>query len=548
MVAKIKRIIILKKRFNICIKIFFFAILFFFCFSNGFIFKFFYLNFLGLKIRDFFFSFNLDIISIIFLCMVFLVTSLVLLFREFYIEHYNNKKFFFITISFLSSIVLLSSRGSVLNFMIGWDGLGISSLCLIMFYSNKTTIYNSFITFFFNRLGDVILMVVFCFILTSPNLIFFLSRSLDSFLCFLVLCCSFTKRAQFPLSSWLPAAISAPTPISAIVHSSTLVTAGIFFLMKMFFFLQFFGLRELFGIISICTFLIGGLLANLELDLKKIVAFSTISQISMIILILSIGFIYLRITHTFLHALFKTLLFCSCGTIFLFNFSNQLSLTPLISKNSLRLFFYIFFRIFRMRGLIFSSSFFTKDVVLEFLISEEFLRFFILFSLGGIATIIYRRSILDRFSKSCQIFSSIIFSSKNFIFRFILIFGFFTLYFQYFLIELVSFRFIPVVTSIELLCLLFLIFIALTLFNFYLKKNFSYLNFEIVFRKFFSFSYFGKVSKIDKFSFQFNDQLFFKPRLLNFNFNFINSVNFNFFILISIYIILIYFIYSISLN
>ena len=150
-----------------------------------------------------------------------------------------------------------------------------------MFYPNKTSLANSILTIFFNRLGDVLLIIGLSLALTNYREFMELSFSAPELRILLVLC-AFSKRAQFPLSRWLPAAISAPTPISAIVHSSTLVTAGIFLLTKLELFLE----KTYFFLplsVRVLTFFLGGLLARHEKDLKKVVAFSTISQISMII-------------------------------------------------------------------------------------------------------------------------------------------------------------------------------------------------------------------------------------------------------------------------
>lgn len=163
------------------------------------------------------------------------VTSVVVLYSGVYIEHYNNKKFLSLLFLFFRSMALLSMSDSLLVAIVGWDGLGISSIFLIIFYPNNRTLYNSLLTMFFNRLGDVVLILVLCHFLGGFGFFYFLGgQSSNWSLYFLgaVLICGFSKRAQFPLSRWLPAAISAPTPISAIVHSSTLVTAGIFLLNK----------------------------------------------------------------------------------------------------------------------------------------------------------------------------------------------------------------------------------------------------------------------------------------------------------------------------
>jgi NADH-ubiquinone oxidoreductase chain 5 len=131
----------------------------------------------------------------------------------------------------------------------------------------------------------------------------------------LVVLAAITKRAQIPFSAWLPAAIAAPTPVSALVHSSTLVTAGVYLLIRFSPLLQGSRVRSILLLVSGLTIFIAGLGANFEFDLKKIIALSTLSQLGLIIRILSIGFYKLAYFHLLTHALFKALLFICAGAV-----------------------------------------------------------------------------------------------------------------------------------------------------------------------------------------------------------------------------------------
>merc|ERR1719290_882011 len=158
------------------------------------------------------------------------------------------------------------------------------------------------LTALINRVGDVLLFAAGGIILSSSSTFFQLPS------CLLVLA-SFTKSAQVPFSSWLPAAILAPTPVSALVHSSTLVTAGVYLL------LRFFPSSSTLLIhVGIFTTLIAGLAAALECDTKKIVALSTLSQLGLIITSLGLGARSLCFAHLNTHASFKALLFLAIGT------------------------------------------------------------------------------------------------------------------------------------------------------------------------------------------------------------------------------------------
>jgi NADH-ubiquinone oxidoreductase chain 5 len=118
-----------------------------------------------------------------------------------------------------------------------------------------------------------------------------------------------------PFSAWLPAAIAAPTPVRALVHSSTLVTAGVYLLIRFSALIEDRGLRKILLIISIITIIMAGSGAIFERDIKKVVALSTLSQLGVIIIILSIGIKELAFFHLITHAMFKSTLFICAGFI-----------------------------------------------------------------------------------------------------------------------------------------------------------------------------------------------------------------------------------------
>jgi NADH-ubiquinone oxidoreductase chain 5 len=130
----------------------------------------------------------------------------------------------------------------------------------------------------------------------------------------LVVLAVITKSAQIPCSSWLPAAIAAPTPVSALEHSSTFVTAGVYLLIR---FSPSFSswLNVILLLVSGLTIFITGLGANFEFDLKRIIALSTLRQLGLMIMTISIGLSGLAFFHLLTHALFKTLLFISAGGV-----------------------------------------------------------------------------------------------------------------------------------------------------------------------------------------------------------------------------------------
>lgn len=195
----------------------------------------------------------------------------------------------------------------------------------------------------------------------------------------LVILAAITKRAQIPFSAWLPAAIAAPTPVSALVHSSTLVTAGVYLLIRFNYIL---GLNNFLFYIGCFTIFISGLGANLETDLKKIIALSTLSQLGLIIITLGLGMIEFSFFHLIAHAIFKSLLFL-CAGVFIHSIGDTQDIRHLggvIIGCPLTSFYFIISSI-ALCGFPFLSGFYSKDFILELYFMSGvnlFMLFFIL--------------------------------------------------------------------------------------------------------------------------------------------------------------------------
>ena len=218
-----------------------------------------------------------------------------------------------------------------------------------------------------------------CLIISFSYWIFLLSPTfnLNQFLIILVFILAFTKRAQWPFTSWLPAAIAAPTPVSALVHSSTLVTAGIWILIR-FFYNSSSILWLLFGSL---TTLIASLAALLEADTKKIVALSTLSQLGIMVLSLYLGGKLICFFHLVCHALAKANLFLIVGRMLRLNYSQQDSRKLSVSINTLRIALLI--RILRLGGTLFQSGIYSKEQILltHFVLSNRVYSWIILTAL-----------------------------------------------------------------------------------------------------------------------------------------------------------------------
>nr|QWW33379.1 NADH dehydrogenase subunit 5 [Lepidoglyphus destructor] len=265
-------------------------------------------------------SFSFDYVSVIYFCVVSLITSVVFMYSGFYMnssmgdESSNNSRFFLLLMLFVVSMFFLVFSSSWVTVMLGWDGLGLVSFLLVIYYNNASSLDSGLITVFSNRVGDCLFILSFAFIFYCGwGTIEFLQYETVLFFCLVIVFGAITKSAQLPFSSWLPAAMAAPTPVSSLVHSSTLVTAGVFLLIRFNCLLE-----EVFPVlivISLGTMLLAGVSANLELDFKKIVAMSTLSQLGFMLFSLSMGFWEICYFHMVFHAFFKSTLFLSTGSL-----------------------------------------------------------------------------------------------------------------------------------------------------------------------------------------------------------------------------------------
>nr|YP_002735051.1 NADH dehydrogenase subunit 5 [Neuroctenus parus]ABZ02067.1 NADH dehydrogenase subunit 5 [Neuroctenus parus] len=263
-------------------------------------------------------SFYFDDISLLFMGCVLMISSMVILYSYIYMSSdVYSDRFLYLVILFVVSMLMLIVSPNLFSILLGWDGLGLISYCLVFYFNNFKSYNTGMLTILTNRVGDVAILVALAFILNSGS--YHYTYLVDDFLFswalgYMVVLAAFTKSAQVPFSSWLPAAMAAPTPVSALVHSSTLVTAGVYMLIR-FDFILFNINATLFLSLSCITMLLAGFGAILEFDLKKIIALSTLSQLGLMMMVLFMGDSLVSFFHLLNHAFFKSLLFLCAGLI-----------------------------------------------------------------------------------------------------------------------------------------------------------------------------------------------------------------------------------------
>jgi len=216
------------------------------------------------------------------------------------------------------------------------------------------------LTLLTNRLGDGLLLLSFAYWISLSFPLLLQGGRIILFLIFLLT--ALTKSAQVPFTSWLPAAIAAPTPVRALVHSSTLVTAGIWLIIR---FRQLLESTALFWLIlGSVTIILARLAALLEVDGKKVVALSTLSQLGLIFVSLALGNWLICLFHLLMHAFAKANLFLMVGNLLHARFSQQDSRYLSSGLMEVGTVLISLVRVFRLRGVVFFRGFFSKDRIL----------------------------------------------------------------------------------------------------------------------------------------------------------------------------------------
>uniref|UniRef100_A0AB38ZGC9 NADH-ubiquinone oxidoreductase chain 5 n=1 Tax=Lucanus liuyei TaxID=2952596 RepID=A0AB38ZGC9_9SCAR len=324
-----------------------------------------------------------DWMSILFTSFVLFISSMVIFYSNEYMEGdvYVNR-FIMLVGMFVMSMLLLILSPNLISILLGWDGLGLVSYCLVIYYQNVKSFNAGMLTVLTNRLGDVAFLLSISWMMNfgSWNYVYFVECMKNTtemeLISVMMVFAAMTKSAQIPFSSWLPAAMAAPTPVSSLVHSSTLVTAGVYLMIRFSISLGPMVCMVLLFFSGLTMFM-AGLGASYEYDLKKIIALSTLSQLGLMMSILSMGGYMMAFYHLLTHALFKALLFMCAGCMIhsLSNFQDIRLMGGLVSQMPLTCVCFIVCNL-SLCGLPFLSGFYSKDMILE-VVSMDVVGFYI---------------------------------------------------------------------------------------------------------------------------------------------------------------------------
>ena len=334
-------------------------------------------------------SIYLDTATRVMLVVITSVSALVHIYSIGYMSHDDSKPRFMGYLSlFTFAMLMLVTADNFLQLFFGWEGVGLASYLLIGFWYKKDSANKAAIkAFIVNRIGDfgfaIGIFLIFTFFGTlNYNEVFqkipefsnmqidFLGLNLNliTVICMFLFIGAMGKSAQFLLHTWLPDAMEGPTPVSALIHAATMVTAGVFLVVRcspIFEYSQF--ALNFVAIIGIITAFFAASVALVQNDIKRIIAYSTCSQLGYMFFAAGIGAYHVAIFHLFTHAFFKALLFLGAGSVIhSFNDEQDIRNMGSIWKQMPLTYIAMVIGTLALTGFPFLSGYYSKDAIIEF--------------------------------------------------------------------------------------------------------------------------------------------------------------------------------------
>ncbi len=332
---------------------------------------------------------NIDPLSSVMIMVVTSVSALVHIYSIGYMSHDPHKPRFMSYLSlFTFSMLCLVVSDNFLQLFFGWEGVGLCSYLLIGFWFKRETANNAAIkAFIVNRVGDFGLAIaIFIMFLLFGTLNYeeifslipeFTEKKLNFFggefnaltlICVFLFIGAMGKSAQFLLHTWLPDAMEGPTPVSALIHAATMVTAGVFLVVRcspIFEYSEF--AMNLVAIVGMITALFAASVALVQNDIKKIIAYSTCSQLGYMFFAAGVGAYHIAMFHLFTHAFFKALLFLGAGSV-IHAFEEEQNITKMggVWKKIPYTMILMLIGTLALTGFPFLSGFYSKDAIIEF--------------------------------------------------------------------------------------------------------------------------------------------------------------------------------------
>ena len=334
-------------------------------------------------------SINIDALSSVMLVVVTLVSSLVHIYSIGYMSHDPHKPRFMSYLSlFTFAMLTLVTSDNFIQLFFGWEGVGLCSYFLIGFWYKKESANAAAIkAFVVNRVGDFgfalgIFLIFYIFGTVNYNEVFQqIPQILDNnlvfwgiqlktvdLICILLFMGAMGKSAQFLLHTWLPDAMEGPTPVSALIHAATMVTAGVFLVVRCSPMYEYSELAlSIITVVGMVTAFFAATVALVQSDIKKIIAYSTCSQLGYMFFAAGVGAYSVAMFHLFTHAFFKALLFLGSGSV-IHSFQNEQDINKMggIRKKLPYTYALMVIGTLALTGFPFLSGYYSKDAIIEF--------------------------------------------------------------------------------------------------------------------------------------------------------------------------------------
>jgi len=334
-------------------------------------------------------SINIDALSSVMLVVVTLVSSLVHIYSIGYMSHDPHKARFMSYLSlFTFAMLTLVTSDNFIQLFFGWEGVGLSSYFLIGFWFKKPSANAAAIkAFLVNRVGDFgfalgIFLIFYIFGTVNYNEVFqkipeildiklsFLGINIDAvdLICILLFIGAMGKSAQIFLHTWLPDAMEGPTPVSALIHAATMVTAGVFLVVRCSPIYEYSELAlSIITIVGMSTAFFAASVALVQTDIKKIIAYSTCSQLGYMFFAAGVGAYSVAMFHLFTHAFFKALLFLGSGSV-IHSFKDEQDINKMggVWKRLPYTYVLMIIGTLALTGFPLFSGYYSKDAIIEF--------------------------------------------------------------------------------------------------------------------------------------------------------------------------------------
>ena len=334
-------------------------------------------------------SMKIDSLSSVMLVVVTSVSALVHIYSIGYMSHDPHKPRFMAYLSlFTFAMLMLVTSDNFIQLFFGWEGVGLCSYFLIGFWFKKETANSAAIkAFVVNRVGDFgfalgIFLIFYLFGTVNYNEVFqqipsvvdkrlnFLGFEVNSIdlICLLLFIGAMGKSAQILLHTWLPDAMEGPTPVSALIHAATMVTAGVFLVVRCSPIYEYSELAlNLITVVGMTTAIFAASVALVQTDIKKIIAYSTCSQLGYMFFAAGVGAYNIAMFHLFTHAFFKALLFLGSGSV-IHAFKDEQNINSMggVWKKLPYTYVLMIIGTLALTGFPLLSGFYSKDAIIEF--------------------------------------------------------------------------------------------------------------------------------------------------------------------------------------